>query len=107
MRRKSEPTAIADILGQLFKGSQWESQAKRYHLFSRWEEIVGHKVATHSKPEIWRGNILTVAVSSSSWLTELRMMEQDILEKIEATYPDLKIKRIQWKLWGHSKIPKC
>lgn len=98
MRRKSEPTAVSDILGQLFKGNKWASQLRRYHLFSHWEKIVGPEVARQSRPEIWRGNILTVSVSNSSWLTELRMREPEIVENIEEAYPDLKIRRIQWRL---------
>lgn len=71
---------------------------KRYSVWEEWANIVGLPVAEHATPLKWMQNVLLVGVDDSSWLTELRMMEGEILEKIRSRKPDLKIDGIRWTL---------
>ncbi len=74
-----------------------EETAKKYEAITKWEEIVGPKVATVTIPErVSHGNLI-VKVTSSVWKYELTMRKQEILQKIHQVTGSLEIKDIQWK----------
>lgn len=102
MRKKEPFASVGDILGKWLKGRKWDSKLRQYSLFSRWPEIVGTKIASKSRPALWREETLVVEVQNSVWLTELRMMEPEILEKIRGACPEIAIKKIRFTIAGSS-----
>lgn len=100
MRKKEPFASIGDILGKWMQSRKWDSKLRQYSLFSRWPEIVGIKIARHARPLIWRGDVLVVAVDHPTWITELRMMEPEILEKIRGACPEVAVKKIHWEAGG-------
>lgn len=49
-----------------------------------WEEVVGAKVARRAKAEAVRGGILFVRVANSTWMQELSLLKEGIIEKLNA-----------------------
>ncbi|MDO8493906.1 MAG: DUF721 domain-containing protein [Deltaproteobacteria bacterium] len=98
MSKPSSFSNIKDILKNLAKDGKWEKEQKRFELWEKWEEVVGANIARHAKPSKWQSDQLIVETTDSCWLQELRMMEEELLEKIKKSYPNLKIRGIRWKL---------
>lgn len=96
MRKKEPFASIGDILGKWMQSRKWDSKLRQYSFFAQWPEIVGAKIASKSRPALWREETLVVEVENSVWLTELRMMEPEILEKIRGACPEIVIKKIHW-----------
>ncbi len=81
----------------MLRDTGMEETAKKYEAITKWEEIVGPKVATVTIPErVSHGNLI-VKVTSSVWKYELTMRKQEILQKIHQVTGSLEIKDIQWK----------
>ena len=81
----------------MLRDTGMEETAKRYEAITKWEEIVGPKVAAVTIPErVSHGNLI-VKVTSSVWKYELTMRKQEILKKIHQVTGSLEIKDIQWK----------
>ena len=81
----------------MLKDTGMEETAKKYEAITKWEEIVGPKVAAVTIPErVSHGNLI-VKVTSSVWKYELTMRKQDILQKIHQVTGSLEVKDIQWK----------
>lgn len=74
------------------------AKIRQYSLHAHWEKIVGPKIAGHATPTVWRGNTLFVEVENPAWLQELRMMEEEVLEKIRTAFTDIQIEKIRWVL---------
>ena len=53
-------------------------------LEQQWPEIVGDDVATHARLVAVRDGVLTIAVDSSPWATQLRYLEGVLLERANA-----------------------
>jgi predicted nucleic acid-binding Zn ribbon protein len=51
-------------------------------VFGRWEELVGPLVAGHAEPVSLRHGVLVVAVTEPAWATQLRFLQEDILEAL-------------------------
>lgn len=51
-------------------------------VFSRWPEIVGEDVAKHCRPVSIEGDTLTVSAADSTWASELRWLEKDLVRRV-------------------------
>ncbi len=54
-----------------------------HKIFYLWDDIVGERTARHTKPARIGNDTLFVEVDDPLWLTQLRYMKIDILDKIE------------------------
>jgi predicted nucleic acid-binding Zn ribbon protein len=50
-------------------------------VFERWDEIVGHVLAAHTRPDRLRDGELVVVVDEPSWATEVRFLGDSIAKK--------------------------
>lgn len=63
-----------------------------------WEEVVGAKVARRARADAVRGGILFVRVANSTWLQELSLLKEGIIEKLNALLEDDMIKDIVFRV---------
>ena len=91
------PQNLSHVLSKMLKDLGMEENAKRYEALTRWEEIVGEKVASVTVPERVSHGTLIVKVTSSVWKYELTMRKQEILSKIHQVTHSNDVKDIQWK----------
>jgi predicted nucleic acid-binding Zn ribbon protein len=52
-------------------------------IFSAWNDIAGERMATHTRPTNISNRILFVEVDDPLWLSQLKYMKQDIIEKLD------------------------
>ncbi|MEI8134638.1 MAG: DUF721 domain-containing protein [bacterium] len=93
----TSPQYLSDVLSRMLKNFGMEENAKRYEAITRWEEIVGAKLASVTTPERLSHGTLIVKVSSSVWKYELSLRKQEILSKIHQVTASADVKDIQWK----------
>ncbi len=89
-------TSLKQILESVLKEHKLTSDIDAYRIFSVWEEIAGPAVAKHSRPVRLNGDILYIEVDDPIWLSQLRYMKQDMLQKIDrrikpGVFRDLKL----------------
>jgi predicted nucleic acid-binding Zn ribbon protein len=53
--------------------------------------LVGEQNAANSNPETLVGGVLTIRCKSTAWATQLRLMHNDILAKVNAAHAELEI----------------
>lgn len=53
-------------------------------VFTKWPEIVGDAVAGHSRPVSIDGDTLIVSVDDSTWASELRWLENEVVSRVAA-----------------------
>lgn len=69
-----DPVPLADALARV--GVEWglPTPTVLARITERWDELVGPAVATHARLRSLRDGILTIAVDSAPWATELRFL---------------------------------
>ena len=77
--------------------SKHSYQLKAAEMFDRWEEIVGEKINSVSRPYKIFDKVLYVAVSENHWLLELTYHQPKILETTKALFPDINLKSVYFK----------
>ena len=82
-----DPQKISNILHELIETRDWQKGIAEGNLFTDWREIVGAEIADHSSPiTLYEGKV-TSQTSSTAWSTQLRLMNDQILRKIQQSAP--------------------
>lgn len=99
MREKRKaPVQIAKILTGQARRLKISEGMITYKIWDRWHEIAGDVISLHARPARWQKNALIVRVENSSWLQELSFLKANIVEKIRALCPEIKLAEIRFEL---------
>ncbi|MGB2710682.1 MAG: DUF721 domain-containing protein, partial [Conexibacter sp.] len=60
-----------------------------------WPRVAGEAIAREATPVTARGDVLTIACSSSVWAHELDLMAPVLLERLNAALPDGEVRRLR------------
>lgn len=77
-----EPVAVGDALAAIGSELGLADPAIVGALAREWPELVGPALAGQARLRSFRGSVVTVAVDSGAWATQLRYLEHDLLERI-------------------------
>ena len=91
----NEPQKINNILNELVETRDWKKGIAEGNIFSEWREIVGNEIADHSNPITLYEGKLTIQTSSTAWSTQLRLMNDDLLRKIQQSSPGAVVEELQ------------
>ncbi|MBP6940152.1 MAG: DUF721 domain-containing protein [Syntrophorhabdaceae bacterium] len=94
--------ALQNTLAKVLKEKKITGDLDLFRIFPMWSDIVGEKTAQHTRPARIKGHILYIEVDDPMWLTQLKYMKDDILEKI-----DMKIKQGAFKDLRFFLKPAC
>lgn len=91
----NEPQKINNILNELLETRDWKKGIAEGSIFSEWRAIVGNEIADHSNPITLYEGKLTIQTSSTAWSTQLRLMNDDLLRKIQQSSPGAVVEELQ------------
>jgi len=98
-RKRGKPTLLGDVIPQVLGGGGLGARLEQAAVIMHWPAIVGANIAKVAQPiSINRQGVLVVAVTSSAWMTELAMMEVELLVAINEKAGERKVTRIRWQL---------
>jgi predicted nucleic acid-binding Zn ribbon protein len=94
--RPQRPERLGDLLGSVLRESGIQEKVAEASIVPEWADRVGGAIAAVTQPlRVSRGTLI-VAVRSSAWLMELKLMEREILERINAGRAEGHIGRIRF-----------
>jgi predicted nucleic acid-binding Zn ribbon protein len=97
--RPQPPAPIGDALSSFLSQSGLAARVEQAGIVPEWPELVGTQIATVTEPlSITRDGLLWVAVASHGWMTELSLLEPELLRKINAKEGRAPVTRIRWVL---------
>jgi len=96
---KKKPSSIADVLAGVLRNTGIAARVEQAGIIPEWAGLVGRQIATVTEPmSIAADGTLFVAVTTNAWMTELSMMEPELLRALNAKEGRLAVKRIRWVL---------
>jgi predicted nucleic acid-binding Zn ribbon protein len=96
--KNREFTPIGTLIDQIRRGFRLERGVDPSLLWERWNSIVGPAIADNAQPAVFKGKLLVVHVSSSTWLQQLQFLKADLIEKINTTFGHVLIEDIKFKI---------
>lgn len=100
-RDDGRPKPLSDALASYLKDSGLEERVEAAMALPEWEARVGEGIAKVTRPiRVAEDGTLLVAVRSSAWMMELRMMEREIVGRLNAGRKRGRISAIRFLIDG-------
>lgn len=90
------PTTVGQALEQYLEESGLGERIEEAGIVPEWPERVGEAIAAVTRPDRVHRGTLFVAVRSSAWLMELKLMEREILRRLNEGRERGRIKQIRF-----------
>jgi predicted nucleic acid-binding Zn ribbon protein len=97
--KRSKPSAVGDVLAQLLREAGISDRVEQASVVPEWATLVGPGVAAVTDPlHVTADGTLFVAVKTHGWMTELSLMEPELLRAINSHEGRPPVRRIRWQL---------
>jgi len=93
-----EAVPVGKLVDQLLGKYRQESDQGITRLWDLWEETVGGLIAENTRPAAFKGKILIVYVTSSTWTHQLQFLKKDIIEKVNNALGEELVEEIKFKI---------
>ena len=94
---KSKFVHIGSIINDVLKNYRREPDGELIRVWHVWDSIVGDVISKNAKPAAFKGRILLVHVTSSTWVHQLQFLKEEMIAKLneglgKSLIADLKFK---------------
>ena len=97
--KKRRPRKLGDVMSDVLKKSGIADRVAQANVIPEWPGLVGPQIARVTEPlSVTPQGTLFVAVTTNAWMTELSLMEPDLLRRLNQRTGRLSIKKIRWQL---------
>ncbi len=97
--RSGRPEPLGNALANFLKARGLEERVARAAILTDWAALVGPQIAKVTAPRtVTEDGTLFVSVATHSWMSELSLMESQLLAKINAREGHDPIRKIRWEL---------
>ena len=96
--KRSDFVHIGNILDDVLKSYQAKPDFELKEVWRLWDEAVGEPIAQNARPAAFKGKLLIVHVSSSTWIHQLQFLKNDMITKLNAAVGKPLIEEIKFKI---------
>ena len=97
--KKRKPEALANVVGAFLRKSKLAERVEQASVVPEWEMLVGKQISKVTKPiSVTPDGTLFVAVTTNAWMTELSLMEPQILRALNAKAGRPRVRKIRLQL---------
>lgn len=97
--RKKKPEAIGDIVANWLGESGLAARVDQASVIPDWPKLVGPQIAQVTAPQSISANgTLFVHVTTNAWMTELSLLEPELLRSLNRDAKRTPVRRIRWLL---------
>ncbi|HJQ19957.1 MAG TPA: DUF721 domain-containing protein [Gemmatimonadaceae bacterium] len=97
--KKRRPKQLGDVMGDVLRQSGIADRIAQASVIPDWKQLVGPQIARVTEPtSITQTGTLFVSVTTNAWMTELSLMEPELLRRLNQRTGRLAIKKIRWQL---------
>jgi predicted nucleic acid-binding Zn ribbon protein len=97
--RRRKPERVADVLAGYLKESGLAARVDQAAVIPEWAALVGAQVAAVTQPRsVTPDGTLFVFVTTNAWMTELSLLEPELLRALNSNPDRTPVRRIRWQL---------
>ena len=89
---------IGNILENVLKSYRSDADFGLKEIWRLWDEAVGETIANNARPAAFKGDILIVHVSSSTWTHQLQFLKNDLISTLNAALGQPLLADIKFKI---------
>ena len=96
---RKKPSAIGDVLAGVLAESGLAARVEQAAIIPEWSSLVGEQIAAVTEPlMITADGTLFVAVRTNSWMTELSLMEPELLRALNVKEGRPPVQKIRYQI---------
>jgi predicted nucleic acid-binding Zn ribbon protein len=97
--KKRKPQKLGDVMTGMLSRSGIADRVAQAAVIPNWSALVGPQIARVTEPmSVTPQGTLFVAVTTNAWMTELSLMEPELLRRLNERTGRLKIRKIRWQI---------
>lgn len=97
--RHRKPASLGDVLARVLEQSGIAERVEQATILPEWPTLVGVQIAAVTEPRsISADGTLWVAVRTHAWMSELSLMEPELLRALATQRLRAPVRRIRWVL---------
>lgn len=101
---RKPPAKLADVVAGFLAQSGLSDRVEQAKVIPEWEQLVGGQIAAVTAPQsITPDGTLFVAVATHAWMTELSLLEPELLRALNRVPGRSPIRRMRWLLRRESE----
>lgn len=77
-----DPQPLGRLAARIAADRGWADKLAGGQVFARWSVLVGGEIAEHTTPVALKDGELTVQAESTAWATQLRLLQRQILKRM-------------------------
>ena len=89
---------ISDILTAALNKYRPAQDTHMTRIWEVWDRSVGRPIAMNAKPDVFKDGTLSVNVSSSAWIHQLKFLEKEMMANLNREMDAQVITRIRFKI---------
>lgn len=98
-RKRRTPKKLGDVMGEILSKAGISDRIAQAQVIPEWRALVGEQIARVTQPlSVTPQGTLFVAVQTNAWMTELSLLEPELLRQLNRSTGKLQIKRIRWQI---------
>jgi hypothetical protein len=95
---KSKLVHIGSIINDVLKNYRREPDGELIRVWHVWDSIVGDVISKNAKPAAFKGRILLVHVTSSTWVHQLQFLKEEMIAKLNEALGKSLIDNLKFKI---------
>ena len=97
--RNKRPQPIATAISQFLEQSGLRERVDQASVVPEWPTLVGAQIAAVTEPiSVTSDGVLFVAVRTHAWMSELSLLEPELLASLNRAGGRAPVKKIRWQL---------
>lgn len=97
--KKRKPQKLGDVVSGVLTKAGLSDRVAQAAVIPDWPALVGPQIARVTQPlSVTRQGTLFVAVTTNGWMTELSLMEPELLRRLNQRTGRLQIRKIRWQI---------
>ena len=98
MRSLQGPTRVASVLAQVLEKYGVRESVERLEVLQEWSDIVGDPLSEVTRVRGVDNKTLLIEVRSSAWMTELQVLKNDVLNRVNERFEAVVFEKIVFVL---------
>ncbi len=97
-KKLKESVHISSVINNILSTHRQKANSGLSQIWSFWNDAVGKTIAENAQPAAFKGKVLLVHVTSSTWIHELRFLEKGIIHNINSISGENLVEEIKFKI---------
>jgi predicted nucleic acid-binding Zn ribbon protein len=98
MQRKAKFVHIGHVLEDVLKNYRRETNTDLVRVWHVWDGVMGEVIAQNARPAAFKGRLLLVHVTSSTWIHQLQFLKYEMVAKLNDALGKNLIEDLKFKI---------